>query len=82
MRSIFRIYAKTSKGNDNYLSSELSSFGIQNIKYDQHLNSYYFNSNFKSLFDICYKSMAVEQMYIQLGQKFRIIDEQQIVSEI
>ncbi len=51
-------------------------------KYDQHLNAFYFNSTWKTLFDVSFKSLTVEQMYIQIGQKFKIVDEQQITTEL
>ena len=73
MKSIFRIYAKTSKGNDNHLLRELKCLNL-NPKYDQHLNAFYFDSNFKSLFDISFHSMTIEQMYVQIGQNFRLLD--------
>lgn len=82
MKSIFRLYAKTSKGNDSILLKELRQLNIKNPRYDQHLNSFYFNCNWTELFDVCFKCMTLEQMYLQIGQKFMVIDEQQLNSEL
>ncbi len=53
MKSMFRIYAKTSKPNDKYLYNELLQFGLK-PKYEDLLHSFYFNATFEQLFKLSF----------------------------
>jgi hypothetical protein len=53
MKSIFKLYVNTSKGNDNFLYKELQKFHI-NPKYDDHLKAFYFKASFSKLFQLSF----------------------------
>lgn len=69
MKSVFRIYAKTSKANDSYLYNELLSLGLK-PKYEDVLHGFYFNANFQDIFKLSFNTYTLENMYVQLGHKF------------
>jgi hypothetical protein len=74
MRSLFRLYANTSKSNDPFLYNELVKNHLT-PKYDPHMHSFYFDANYHTLFDLSFKSFTIENLYIQIGKKFTIIGE-------
>ena len=66
---MFRLYAKTSKGNDKYLFEELRKFGLS-PKYEDQLHAFYFNATFRDLFCLSFRSLGIESLYVQLGHRF------------
>ncbi len=77
MRSLFRLYANTSKSNDSYLYNELLKNNLS-PKYDPNLRCFYFDANYHTLFHLSFKSFTIENLYIQIGQKFTILGENSI----
>lgn len=78
---MFRLYGNTSRSNDTYLHKELLAMNLS-PKYDEHLHSFYFNANFRNLFELSFQSRVLENLYIQIGQKFPITTEREVADSL
>lgn len=69
MKSAFRLYARTSRGNDAYLHQELRALGLR-PKHEDLLHAFYFEAGFQDLFRLSFQAYSVEHLYLQVGHKF------------
>ena len=79
MNSVLRYVASGSRGTLSSLAHQIASLIGTRPKELPELNSLEFMANQKQLLDVCFKSHLIENLKVQIGNKFEAQDERQLM---
>jgi hypothetical protein len=75
MNTSLKFFARAARGTDRHLELELWRMGIR-AKFQPSLKSFEFRALLPQMLDVCFKSRVIEQLDVQVGQKFQARDIQ------